>query len=329
MKKNWYFNYIAVLMLILSLGISACSQYVANNLSSPIVNKVPGTYGDNSHSDEAHIDGSSVMSECGVRVIRGDGGQRLFRSSHFGEDNHLLRQQFLQTEPVRPQSLGIFRFNVNTARGPSYQPKSPVVFTYHGVGVRSFLTVSFSEVFRENIPIAIRDVLMQHNVNTLDIIFTQQDKVGGDQVSLKPAFWMFPNRPKMDDVLGSPPELSGCVLMRLFESDQNIEDQVSHDQLKPFQNFFHDQRLSPDTGHLNISEYGESFSFYSLVIFEAQQRAAVTLHWLLNHNDSEALSGLLKNKDATRSFGALMDALNIHNRFQGTPMLQKLNGLIK
>jgi hypothetical protein len=189
------------------------------------------------------------------------------------------------------------------------------------------------EAFRWNIPQNIRDQISQHDVDTLDILFTPQEEIRAADDSLKAAYWMFPSRPPLNHIRGAPSEYQKTILLGLFNSDYPIDGQVVTNQLRSFSVSLHDMRVSPDTGHINTAAAPPgSFSFYSIAIFEEQRRAAVTLHWMLTRKDRKALVGLLSATQAAGAVNnveALIQAMNDPSTpFHGTSMMKKLNDLL-
>lgn len=259
-------------------------------------------------------------------------GEQLFKLGHSQSELATLKRNFLNitrvTDPAR-----VDRFNVNTTRGPSQQPNTPIIHTYHGVNALAPVVVSFPDCFRLNIPLEIKEQIKQLEVNHLDIFFTPQEEVRQADASLKPAYWMFPNRPHLDRIHGSPSDLQGRVALRLFNSDYMIDNQVVSDRLTHFGVVLHDGLVSPDTGHLNIlATPHESFSFYSLAVFEEQRRAAVTLHWMLTRPDREELVNILRAVEGHPTENTFDHLLNTLNQpifpFYGKPMMRKLLDLV-
>lgn len=218
-------------------------------------------------------------------------------------------------------------------RGEYGYPNTPIVHTYHSVGTTAPLVVRFSDSFRWNLPDQIIDTVSQYDVDGLDIFFTPQTRanLNSADVSLKAGYWMFPNRPRLDEIIGSPPEYNKTVLLGLHDADHNIDHHVVSNQLHPFQVILHDGLVSPNTGHIAfLGVPAGSFSFYSIAVFEEQRRAAVTLHWILSQVDLDGLSQHLRQVAAAGNhLQVLIDALNADGNFQGTPMLQKLINLAR
>lgn len=254
-------------------------------------------------------------------------GQFLFKTDQSPAELSALKTSFLLNSKVE-KSAGIDRYSVNAERGPSQQPKSPIVHSYHAVSVLAPLVLTLPKQFRWNIPEDIRAQISRHNIDHLDILFTPQVEVRDADASLKPAYWMFPNRPKLDDIKGSPAEYNKTALMALFHADHNIDDQVISGQLRPFEVQLHDGKVSPDTGHIKTaSAPAGSFSFYSLVIFEEQRRAVVTLHWMLTNAHKDDLIVMLAEGNSLQE---TIDALGAPaSVFHGTSMMKKLQDLLK
>ena len=237
---------------------------------------------------------------------------------------HFLQTTLLVKAPGTP--LGQHRYNINSTRSQvEFIPQSPIVHNYNGPGARVPIFVSLPREFRWNIPEAIREQISRENIDQLDILFTPQLENRQRDASLKSQFWMFPLLPSIDGIVGAPPEYQKTVFQGIYDSDHPIDDQVRSGELHPFAMSLHDGRVSPDTGHLNVTGVTGSFAFYSLVVFE--RRAAVTLHWILPFAVLCNLDNLLVAQE-NRSFEDVLTALNAHASFQGSPMLRKLNALV-
>jgi hypothetical protein len=271
--------------------------------------------------------------------------RNLFESQLTAQERAQNRREFLTSQYLLNEGAaqGLFRYSINSERGPQGLPKTPVVHSYHILAVSAPLVVKFSSDFFQNIPEPIQSQLNQYALEELDLFFTPQLAVRTEDASLKPAFWMYPNRPEMDEVVGSPPEFDKRVLLGLHASDYDINSNhinergvnvgVVADELRLFHCFMHHGRISPDTGYLNIHsipDHNVSFSFYSIAVFEEQRRAAVTLHWMLTPEDRDALVQdlqVVSGSDANH-LNRLIERLSGQDHpFHGTPMLQKLQNL--
>lgn len=269
--------------------------------------------------------------------------RNLFESPLTPQERAENRREFLISQYLLNEGAvqRLVRYSVNSERGPQGLPKTPVVHSYHNLGVSAPLVVKFSPDFFQNIPEPIQSQLNQYALEELDLFFTPQLAVRTEDASLKPAFWMYPNRPEMDQVVGSPPEFNKRVRLGLHDSDYDINSNhinehganvgVVADELRLFHCLMHHGRISPDTGHLNIqSTPNVSFSFYSLAVFEEQRRAAVTLHWMLTPEDRDRLVQdlqVVSGSDANHLNGLIERLSDQGHPFHGTPMLQKLQNL--
>lgn len=68
----------------------------------------------------------------------------------------------------------------------------------------------------------IDEAIRRYLVTELDIFFTPQNLVTESDASLKPAFWIFKDRPNLDQTVGSQPKYLKSVLLGIFNSDIDI-----------------------------------------------------------------------------------------------------------
>jgi hypothetical protein len=265
-------------------------------------------------------------------------GSILFESDQSKSELTASKTAFLQTQPISQPNTGRPDFNLNTVRIHD-QPQSPVVHSYGIVSASVPLSASFPKVFRLNIPKTIRDEITRYNITSLDILFTPQleakDLAGrAPDSSLKAQWWMFPNRPSLNSIVGAPPQFQKTIQLGIFDSDYPIDDQVKSNQLLPFRVSLHDGLVSPDTGHLNVMSIPEkSFSFYSLAFYPEKNRAAVTLHWILTNTDRDQLvDALVKTQNGLipNHLDSLMHELDVPGgSFYNTNLLNKLKELTR
>ena len=276
------------------------------------------------------ITGSLLITGCALAGH--PSGFLLFQNPPEPEDLSRLKVEFKQSAAIQQNAPGRPYYEINTTRGHGQLPNSPIVHTYHLVGVLSPLVMALPEAFRWNIPQSIRNEIIRREIQNLDILFTPQQEVRGNDVSLKAAYWMFPNRPALAQIHGAPPQFQKTVQLGIFEPDHPIGDQVQVDRLQTFEVSLHDGRVSPNTGHLNLEQTPEgSFSFYSLAFFQEQKRAAVTLHWILTQEDRETLTRLIAETIASENstLEGLAHRLNEPTSpFYETSPLRKLNDLL-
>lgn len=267
-------------------------------------------------------------------------GAFLFETQQSASEIIAEKNQFLTTSssrlslsrPTRPRLaidlIGIDAFDINIQRPfpPGFHAPVPVLHTYHGVSAEIPFAMKLPDAFRFNIPKRIRDLLSSYEASQIDLFVTIQENPGGTDYCLKPGFWMFPEVRSLN-VTGSPPQYNTNVEMMLYDSDFNINHQVVQDRLLPFQVILHDNLISPDTGNVSLPA-GENLSFYSLVVFERDHRAALTLHWLFGSmNDYQSilaflyanignnLETILRNIGTVRlDSGALLNTLPLYQK---------------
>lgn len=278
----------------------------------------------------------SVEEEIDKRTVRlPKSGARLFYTNQTAAQIGLEKTNFLTSaasfiieivpNPGRPARY----YNINFTRGVDYSAAVPVVHTYGTVRGDVLLAVKFPDAFRFNSHQTIRSMMTYYDIDHLDLFFTidRPSLVSADP-SLKPAYWMFQTIPGgILNVAGSPTQYQANVEMAIHDSDINIDDQVVTDQLRSFGVHLHDYLVSPNTGHLNIVP--DTFSFYSIVIFERERRAAVTLHWNLSNADFQLVRNFLGTQ-AGRDFGTIFRNMNTFlldggTPLRATPLYRKLN----
>jgi hypothetical protein len=198
------------------------------------------------------------------------------------------------------QGSALQRFNLNTTRNQDGAPLSPVVHTYNFLNPAVQLSVSLPCQFFDNIPYEITEEIKKHPIRSLDLLFTPQNGMfssleydSGHPPSLKPAYWVFPNMPRLDTV--GEPGIGAEVFMAIYQSSQSIEAQVKNQVLSPFASYAHGGRISPANGHLGIPQGATNITFWSLVIHKPSHRAAVTLHWLLGEDQRSHLEQAVLN----------------------------------
>ncbi|WP_158999496.1 PolC-type DNA polymerase III family protein [Pigmentibacter ruber] len=161
--------------------------------------------------------------------------------------------------------------------------------------------LKISSDFRDNIPQYIKNDLIRNNIHQLDIYFLAQSKYlslsGGNLTEslnvLRTHNWIFKNIPKTyKGSIYKQNTLMTVYSNNYLESNNinigNLEPKgIQSNYLKPYIVYLHDNKISPDNVHLNFSDTRNlSLFFYSLVIDPVnEQRAVVTLHWLLEPNE--------------------------------------------
>ena len=204
------------------------------------------------------------------------------------------------------------------ARNAEGTPRAPLIHPYHFLSPRVPLAVKLPHSFNKNIPKKIKEKLSSFHIEQVDLFWILQYHSGlglatDGAPSLKPAYWVYGDR--LPDIFtpetlrGSLPEYQVC--MGVYESNQEIQDQVPMNDLNFFSVVAHDGKISPDTGHLELgaSTSRPHFSFFSLVIIPAEKRAAVTWHVLLSSQEelpfdttlasSRSIQGVFENLSET------------------------------
>ncbi len=196
--------------------------------------------------------------------------------------------------------------------------------------------------FRNNIPNRIKQEIISHEINTLDLYFIAQHKnqtYDAPRVdALKVHNWVFPHIPSTY----SGSIFNRNILMTVYSNANiSLSNQIIEENLLAFNVNIHDNLISPDNAHTAIASAPHiNFSFYSLVIDSYTKRAVVTLHWMIEPNNfimdntrnpvnyMHSLQHINSSIHAPTSMRTLIDTLKKHPHFNSTtePMqsLEKL-----
>lgn len=269
--------------------------------------------------------------------------KKLF-NQHQSDEDIAKRSDFLNEKslyhpmgnPGRLSNVPEYMFNHNVC-------PSPRMGTYHEpASVTEAYCLKIPSEFSNNIPVAIKDEIMKHDIESLDIYFIAQSKnaVNGKEQkvnALKAHYWAYPipifwftgeifNRNMLMTFYNYNENIK-------FNTERDVEDEekdeekkinkyLEENNLSSFTVSIHDYLLSPETSYLSISgASNHNFSFYSLIINEQDKKAVVTLHWLmeqddflndekLNHNHANSLEALNASFQADTSISDLLDRLD-------------------
>lgn len=302
---------LGVLGVVTALSLAACGESSPNN-SGP----TGGGGG-----------GGGITS--GGAGTTGDGtensGRRLFESNRTSAELAQDRANFLANTLIQMHSPDHYTLNSQYVVYRD-QALSPAVFGYvtHTDNVK--FTAAFPAAFRENLPQAIKDAVSNHNIDELDIFFTPQQYDGR---GFKPHCWAAGNSIRAVPFAGEI--YSNTLLMGIYHSDFNIDRDIRSNQLTSFGVSIHDNTLSPVQPELNIQPATMyNFSFWSLVIDQRGRRAAATLHWNLRSELNDYIAnGIALNLAGGFNLQQLMERLNRDHRFNGSPIMQKLDNLVR
>ncbi|KAB8033577.1 hypothetical protein [Fluviispira multicolorata] len=256
------------------------------------------------------------------------------RKRNFLETNSLIHPRGLQS---RFNNLNDMELN----DGSTCPSPRVATYDYPNAGQEAYC-IKIPMEFRNNIPNEIKQEIISHELNTLDLYFIAQHKYQTYDAPRVDVFrvhnWVFPHIPSTF----SGSIFNRNILMTVY-SNSNIllSNQIIEKELKPFNVNIHDNLISPNNAHTAIASAPHiNFSFYSLVIDSHTKRAVVTLHWMIEPSDflmdntrnpanyMHSLQHINGSTHSPTSLRTLIEILKRHPHFNSTtePMrsLEKL-----
>lgn len=202
------------------------------------------------------------------------------------------------------------------------QPYSPAFFGYVSDTDGVTFTAKISNDFRNNLPRAIIDEISKHDVDELDIFFAPQKY---DGKGFKPHCWAAKNPPATP--FGAYTHGSE-LLVAIYDADYPIDRDIKTGRLTRFSFTIHADTLSPVQPELAIRAPGggELLSFWSLALFPAEKRAAVTLHLILSAAENGIITGAAATLPTLEDFA---NHLNANPLFHGSAWMRKLELLLQ
>lgn len=213
-----------------------------------------------------------------------------FQNDYLGDP--LLTKLVLIPKPFL--SFSIYGNSEPTNYWSSSVPKATIISDY---GPRSpsgrLLVLKIDIRALKNLPKDIKNKLKENSVEEVDIFLVIQaaeNHIGNDEdgplyARLRPHGWADPDAPRQ--FFGN--RVKRDFLQGIFDSDQEIADEVQLGQLKAFEVHTHDRALSPKNARLKIDPKITQ-SFYSMIIDNnnprGHKKAVITLHWSLNKDDA-------------------------------------------
>lgn len=198
-------------------------------------------------------------------------------------------------------------------------PKSTVVRAYKGRGgYFGLMHVKLNNAFESRLPEAIIKELKHHDLyqkNAVDLFFIVQKNffAKNDFVRLLPHAWADPDVPESFN----GDRLKRNFLFGLYDAEAELAAQVPIGSQASFEVYVHDGAFSPPNQGQIIIRPKISYAFYSLIIGEIypsnEKRANVTLHWVLNHDDSDLFNNIIKKKIFTDASGKKVEMLYSYN----------------
>ncbi len=288
---------------------------------------------------------SEVQNQTEVNQHRPDPAPRSLdlpsREMAASERAEFLRTtRFNEYHPSRLRPRPVGRFNYNLERNEDDMPLAPVVHPYVSVTPQVVLAAKFPISFFYNLPQEIQRQVPSLSIDALDIFFIPQEIVPYDfiagSISLKAGYWAYPEMPFLDTIVGNA--FNQNVRMALYHPDHSQiiypdptnRYAVREAQLRTFNIYIHDGAVSPNTGHLNLTEDMLNTSFWSLVVSDQQRRAAVTLHWLLGRDQYRELSQNIGELRDDYQMSTLETNMRLfRNPLFTDAMMQKLRSLVE
>ena len=246
-----------------------------------------------------------------------------------------LKQPFIKQNPVldsfnedsnkATNAIAMRRYlNVNPSSHYEYLglSEAPIIHPYQPGGderrnfgmLRNIFSVKLPVSAYMNLPNNIKDTLRSHNVlpQNTDIFFITQDNPWTSaQLLLRPHTWVKKNGQSV------------TVQAGIFSDDSSVTMDGTSNEVHAGQSHMHDGLSSPDnTMILSGIEYHATKSFYPVVI--DGDRAAVSLHWILNDEDQLAIEDLSLRANNMQDFLA---ALKGNAKF--APHFSKLKSLMR
>ena len=280
---------------------------------------------------------------------------RLFEKTRSDVQLATERQEFVEQEAIKLSAArNKFYLHNQPARYNGYPGEVPLFFGYYNDTHRDLLVISFPEAFRHNIPEIIKNEIVRHDLNQLDLFLAVQSF---DGPCLKTHRWAGEghNTPS-----ATGDYFSRSILMAVYQPDgphpETFSNQVLVNNLTPSLVYIHDtpgtpRNFSPDNGYTGLNQdrvnLPEGFSVWSLAIDTQAKRAVVTLHWILNVRIRALNLDLLGDcgvgpANGDRVCGTLQQLIHRLDQrplvanpgvqpggFQGSPLLQKLKDLIQ
>lgn len=236
-------------------------------------------------------------------------------------------------------------------------PQAPFIADYNGAGSNLQMAIKFDNYFAKNLPEKIKKALENNNIkeDKIDIFLIIQSLHGfTGNPQIKAHGWADPDAPYKS--AGPDSRIDRNFLYGVYDSEENIDDQIKQNQLNEFRVYNH---LSADKTILysppNVAKIkiplDKNISFYSLVIDNNNPdnniRAAVTLHWLIEpktkfsqeiisdkfeyNTHPDGINRVLKNmiKEEFKNIGELIKFWQEESILKDTTLVQKLTDLIK
>ncbi len=260
--------------------------------------------------------------------------------------------------------VDVYTALINTEMSAHYandgglMPKTILLMDYPASGASLFkestLVIKFESSFEKKLPRDLRKVLSKYrldrgdrvdiflNIQSNEFLGEEEDYAGVPSTTrLKAHAWVDPD---------APAQYTGTRVNRpleigIFDSDNDISDEVPMGTLKAFSVQTHDSVFSPRTARVKVSKNSPSQSFWTLAIDSKNPhkvQANATLHWSLTREDDQALLGVLY-ASAPSGYGRLdidYNTFNVNNlgdfvtkvsanpKFKDKAMLQKLKALL-
>ncbi|WP_186648910.1 hypothetical protein [Fluviispira vulneris] len=257
------------------------------------------------------------------------------------------KRRFLETNSlIHPRGLQSRFNNFNdTELNQGSTCPSPRIATYDYPNAgQEVYCLKLPKEFRNNIPIEIKQEIISHDLNSLDLYFIAQHKhqtYDAPRVDvLRVHNWVYPYIPSTY----SGSIFNRDILMTVYSnSNISLSNQILEKKLIPFNVNIHDNLISPDNAHTAIAAAPHiNFSFYSLVIDAQTKRAVVTLHWMIEPSDfimdntrnptnfMHSLQHINGSTHSPTSLRTLIETLKRHPHFNSTtePM-QSLETLLQ
>ncbi len=270
-------------------------------------------------------------------------------------ESNLSGEPVMQAEFAPPphERADPARIDLDIGRTEQYHlglPKAPVFHPYHPLGNAAgntppartnhgapavLVAAKFPLAFYDNLPLTIRETLAQQQIpnGNVDILFDTQDLPWEDDtpINFRPHYWTDPDAPYVGTY-----KIQSNLQVGFFAPDRELSIAgQSPGELRPHTILVHPYKAdreslilsSPDNMQVPNLNWQNSSSMWSVVIKKEDNRAAVTLHWLLNDRDQAQLAAL------TARASNMTDLVTKLNQpgpgFIGTTRLDKLNGLIQ
>lgn len=207
-------------------------------------------------------------------------------------------------------------------------PRVPY-FRKYGEGYFPILfAVKFPEVYFSSLPKSLKDIIKNQDIEFLDMfLIVQSFKNFSDYKStLTTHYWAFPTHFYLDKYEGDYYKRDLLMAAGFLSKPQNIESGNDLNKtLKPFSVHIHDNKISPNNAHVDLSGMFDKGSFWSIVIDEKTNRSCVTWHWLLSDAQKNKINNYINTGE--NNMLKLYNKLNSDLEFSKSELLKETKDL--